>query len=230
MTLTAKRYSGLVDVTDELLRFAGNSSVEALLRQDLAEQTARVTDKDMIEGPGGTQMLGIINIPSIQTKTASTTGTDGNTMWPEDILNLVAQMAGANAPTDRGVSILMRPELWALITSSRNSQAAFMFNSTFNNGQFGKTLWGYPVIESTNISNTRRKGTGTALTMVLAVVPSEILIGQSGVIDFAMTDSDSTKFQQAIKTVRVMSYLDIGVRHEAAVGLVDQVLNVRTGV
>ena len=230
VTLTAKRYSGLVDVTDELLRFAGNTSVEALIRQDLAEQTARVTDKDMIEGPGGTQMLGLINIPSIQTKTAGTVGANGNTMWPEDILNLIAQQAGANAPTERGVAILMRPELWALISASRNSQAAYMFQSAFANGAFGPGLWGHSVIQSTNISNTRRKGSSAALTMVLSLVPSEILIGQSGVIDFAMTDSDSSKFAQGIKTVRVMSYLDVGVRHESSVGLLDQVLDVRTGV
>ena len=229
ITLSAKRYSGLVDVTDELLRFAGNASVEALIRQDLAEQTARVTDKDMLEGPGGTQILGLINIPSIQAKTATTVAANGNTLHPEDLVNLIAQQAGANAPTERGVALLMRPELLALIGTSRDANDSFSFGSAFNNGPFGASLWGYPVVQSTNVSNTRVKGSGTALTFVLALVPSEVLIGQSGVIDFAMTDSDSTKFTQGIKTVRVMTYLDMGVRHEASVGLVDQLLLTAVG-
>ncbi len=230
VTLTAKRYSGLVDVTDELLRFAGNTSVEALIRQDLAEKTARVTDKDMLEGTGGTSILGLLNIPSIETKTASTTGGNGNTLHPEDIINLIAQQAGQNAPTERGVSILMRPELLALIGTSRDDQNSFSFSSAFNNGPFGSTLWGYSVVQSTNVSNARIKGSsGSTLTYVLTLVPSEVLIGQSGVIDFAMTDSDSTKFQQGIKTVRVMTYLDMGVRHEASVGLIDQLLLTAVG-
>ena len=227
--LNAKSYRGLVDVTDDLLRFAGNVSVEGLIRQDLAEQTALVVDRDMLEGQGGTQILGLLNIPSIQTKTASTVGSNGNTLHPEDIINLIAQMAGANAHTDRGVSILMRPELLALIGTHRVTGQEFSFSSAFQNTAFGTSLWGYSITQATNVSKTRRKGSGTTLTYVLTVVPSEILIGQSGVIDFAMTDSDASKFQTATKTVRVITYTDLGVRHENGVGLIDQLLSTAVG-
>lgn len=229
VTLSAKRYSGLVDMTDEILRFAGNPTIEALVRQDLAEQTALTIDSDCLIGTGGLSILGLLNIPSIQTKTASTTGTDGNTLHPEDIVNLIAQMSGANAHTERGVAVLMRPELLALIGVSRDDQNAFAFGSAFNNGPQGSSLWGYPVVTSTNISNTRRKGSGTALTYVLVVVPSEIMIGQTGVMDFAMTDSDASKFQQGIKTVRAITYTDLGLRHESGVGLLDTLVTTAVG-
>lgn len=230
ITLTAKKYAGLVDVTEELLRFAGNASVESLLRQDLAEQTARVTDKDMLEGTGGTAILGLSNIPSIQTRDAGTGGSNGDTLWPEDPQLLIAQMAGANAPVDRGTAILMRPELWGSITTARDAQGGFLFQWAFSNGMGPSTLMGHPVILSTNVPNDRREGSAANLTMVFVVVPSEILIGQSGVMDFAMTDSDASKFQAGVKTVRCVSYMDMGVRHEASVGLTDKILNVRTGV
>ena len=230
VTLNAKSYRGLVDVTDELLRFAGNASVEALIRQDLAEQSARVVDKDMLEGPGGTQILGLLNIPSIQTRSAYSPAANGDTIAPEDIQLMIAQMAGANAHVDRGVAVLMRPELWGLMTTARNSQGSFVFQWAYQNGDVPASIAGQPVTLSTNISNLRRKGSGTALTYILVVVPSEILVGQAGVMDFAMTDSDSTKFEQAIKTVRVISYQDCAVRHENGIGLFDQILNVRTGV
>lgn len=229
VTLNAKKYAGLVDVTEELLKFAGNASVEALIRQDLAEQTARVTDKDMLEGPGGTSILGLANIPSIQTRACSTLGANGDTLWPEDLQLLIAQMAGANAPVDRGLATLMRPELWALITTARDSQAGFLFQWAYANGNVPNSLLGRPVIQSTNVPNDRNEGTAANLTMIFAVVPSEILIGQSGVMDFSMTDSDASKFAAGIRTVRCVTYLDMGVRHEAAVGLIDQVLDVRTG-
>ena len=229
VTLSAKSYRGLVDMTDEILRFAGNPSIEALVRQDLAEQVGLTVDADMLTGPGGLSILGLLNIPSIQTKTASTTGADGNTLHPEDITNLIAQMAGANAHVERGVAVLMRPELLSLIGTSRDDNNAFAFGAAFNNSAAGSTLWGYPVVTSTNISNTRRKGSGTALTYVLVVVPSEIMVGTTGVMDFAMTDSDASKFQQGIKTVRAIWYGDLGVRHESGVGLVDQLLSSAVG-
>lgn len=229
VTLNAKKYAGLVDVTEELLKFAGNASVEALIRQDLAEQTARVTDKDMLVGVGGTNILGLANIPSIQTRVASTNGATGDTLWPEDIQLLISQMAGANAPIDRGVAVILRPELWGQITTARNAQAAFMFQWAFENGVIPATLLGRPVIQSTNVPNNRNESSAHNLTMVFVVVPSEILIGQSGVMDFSMTDSDASKFQQGIRTVRCVTYMDMGVRHEASIGLIDKVLDVRTG-
>ena len=69
------------------------------------------------------------------------------------------------------------------------------------------------------------KSTGTNLTLLLAFVPSEILVGQAGVLDFAMTDSDSTKFTQAIKSVRCITYIDCILRHDIGVGIVDQLVN-----
>jgi len=229
VTLSAKRYSGLVDMTDEILRFADNPSMEVLVRMDLAEQTALVRDADCLTGTGGLAILGLLNIPSIQTKTASTTHADGNTLHPEDIVNLIAQMAGANAHVERGVGTLMRPELLAMIGVSRDDQNAFAFGAAFQNGAAGSSLWGYPVVTSTNISNTRRKGSGTNLTYVLVVVPSEIMLGETGIMDFAMTDSDASKFQQGIKTVRCISYCDMAVRHESGVGLIDTLLPTTVG-
>lgn len=229
IVLNAKKYAGLVDVTEELLKFAGNASVEALIRQDLAEQTARVTDKDMLEGTGGTNILGLSNIPSIQSRNCSTLGANGDTLWPEDVQLLISQMAGANAPIDRGVVTLLRPELWGLITTARDSNAAWMFQWAFSNGVAPATLLGRPVIQSTNVPNDRNEGTAANLTMIFAVVPSEILIGQSGVMDFSMTDSDASKFQAGIRTVRCVTYLDMGVRHEASVGMIDLIKDVRSG-
>lgn len=229
VSLNAKKYAGLVDVTEELLKFAGNASVEALIRQDLAEQTARVTDKDMLEGVGGTNILGLANIPSIQSRVASTNGATGDTLWPEDIQLLISQMAGANAPIDRGVAVIMRPELWGSITTARDANGGFLFQWAFENGSMPSTLLGRPVILSTNVPNDRIESSATNLTMVFVVVPSEILIGQSGVMDFSMTDSDASKFQAGIRTVRCVTYLDMGVRHEASIGLTDKIAGVRTG-
>ena len=225
ITMTAKSYRGLVDVTDELLRFAGNVSVEALIREDLAEQVARQTDRDMIDGPGGTRMLGVLQYTGIQTHTASTTATNGDTILPDDPQLLYGKMADANAPVDRGFVFAMRPRLWTGITTRKDSQLRFVFDWAAANSGAPAALFGHQVIQSTNIPNTRIKASGVDLTLLLAFVPSEILVGQAGVLDFAMTDSDSSKFTQAIKTVRCITYIDCILRHDIGVGIVDQLLN-----
>lgn len=221
ITMTAKSYRGLVDVTDELLRFAGNASVEALIREDLAEQVSRQTDRDMIDGPGGTRILGVLAYAGITSHTASTTGATGNTLDPEDPQLLYGKMADANAPVDRGFAFAMRPLLWTRVTTRKDSQLRFVFEWATANAMGPSSLFGHQVVLSTNIPDTRIKSTGVDLSLLLAFVPSEILVGQAGVLDFAMTDSDASKFTQAIRTVRCITYLDMILRHDIGVGLID---------
>lgn len=224
ITMSAKSYRGLVDVTDELLRFAGNASVEALIREDLAEQVSRQTDRDMIDGPGGTRMLGVLAYSGITSHTATTTAATGNTLDPEDPQLLYGKMADANAPVDRGFVFAMRPLLWTRVTTRKDSQLRFVFDWAAANNMGPASLFGHRVILSTNIPNTRIKSTGVDLSLLLAFVPSEILVGQAGVLDFAMTDSDSSKFTQAIRTVRCITYMDMILRHDIGVGYIDTLL------
>lgn len=224
ISLTARSYRGLVDFTDELLRFASIPSVEALIREDLAQETQRKLDRDMLFGPGGIRILGVVNYGSIITRDAGTQGNNGDTLGVSDPDLLVADMADANAPTDRGVVFAMRPTLWAALRNRKDSQGRFIFNFSADNGRGNGALFGRRVIESTNIPKTRHKGNSSALTFVLAMVPDEILIGQAGMIDFALTNSDSTKFTQGIQTVRTTVWADLAIRHAQSVGLIDTLL------
>lgn len=224
-TMSAKAYRGLIDVTEELMKFAGVPSVEALIREDLAAETQRQLDRDMIYGPGGTKILGVINMGSIKTRAATTVATNGNTLGTDDIQLLIADMAGANAPVDRGVAVAIRPELWAGLTTRKDTYGRYMFSWATDNQSGMQSMFGHPIIQSTNVPNTRLKGSGTTLTLVLVFVPSEILIGQAGVIDFAMTDSDASKFTQGVSTIKVTTYADMVVRHVVSIGLTDSLLN-----
>lgn len=226
VSLTAKSYRGLVDFTDELLKFASIPSYEALIREDLARETQLKMDRDMIYGPGGLRILGVVNHGSIVTRTGATPGTDGDTLGVSDPDMLVADMADVNVYTDQGVVYAMRPKLWAALRNRKDSQGRFMFNFRADNGPGNSSLFGRQVLESTNIPKTRVKGSsGATLTLILAFVPSEIMIGQSGLIDFALTNSDASKFQQGIQTIRTTVWGDMALRHPQSVGLIDQLLN-----
>ena len=102
LLLQAKAYSGLVDVPEELMKFATSVSVEAWLREQFVRDLSLQTDSDMISGAGGTGIQGVINYSGLRTVTASTTGGNGDTLDPEDPVRLPADIADQNAPVDQG--------------------------------------------------------------------------------------------------------------------------------
>lgn len=228
LLLQAKAYAGLVDIPEELMKFSTSVSVEAWLRTEFALDMNTQTDRDMIYGGGGTAMQGILNFSGLTSVTASTVATDGNTLGPEDPIRLFAAVADANAPVDRGFFYAMTNTLWGGLITRKNSQGAFMFSFASNQiggGRAANSLNGNPVIGSTNIPTNRVKGAGTNLTLLLGGVGSEWVIGRAGVIDIVVTNSDASKFQQRISTMRGTQYMDAGPRHEESFGVIDSLLN-----
>lgn len=225
VVMNAKEYRGFMKYTDTLLRFAGIPSFEALLREDLGRVTSIQMDRDCLDGQGGTKILGLLNHSGIKTRDATTVATNGNTLGTSDPCLLIADMAGANAPVDRGFAWLIRPELWAGIMTRKDSQGRYVFDWAAANIGMPMTLFNRPVYESSNVPNTRNKGSGADLTVLIGIIPSEILFGQAGVVDFANTNSDSTDFQAGVNTLRVTTFGDMNIRHDVSVGKIDELLN-----
>jgi hypothetical protein len=61
--------------------------------------------------------------------------------------------------------------------------------------------------------------------MVLGGVGSEWVIARAGVAEIVMTNSDGTKFQNRVSTMRGTIYADAGPRHEQSFGVIDTLLN-----
>lgn len=223
--LNAKEYRGFMKYTDTLLRFAGIPSFEALLREDLGQVTSIQMDRDSLDGQGGTKILGVLNHSGIKTRDAATVATNGNTLGTSDPALLIADMAGANAPVDRGFAWLIRPELWAGVMTRKDSQGRYVFDWAPQNMGMPMTLFNRPAYESSNVPNTRNKGTGTNLTVLIGIVPSEILMGQAGIVDFANTNSDGEDFRAGVNTLRVTTFGDMNLRHDVSVGKIDELLN-----
>jgi len=74
------------------LRFA-SPSAEGLVRLDMARVAALKADLAMLEGTGGTQIKGLITYSDITSHTASTTGSNGDTLQPEDVALMEGQTA-----------------------------------------------------------------------------------------------------------------------------------------
>jgi HK97 family phage major capsid protein len=236
LELSAKPYSGLVDIPDELLRFSTSTAVEAWLRTEFLRELALQLDKDMFNGGGGSKIQGVLFYSGLQSHTASTVGSNGNTLGPADPTLLYAKIADQNAPVDRGFFYAMTNTLWAGLSTRRadavtggDGAGPFMFNTFTGQMLTGSgtnlALNGHKVICSTQVPRDRVKGAGTDLTMVLGGVGSEWVIARAGVAEIVMTNSDGTKFQNRVSTMRGTIYADAGPRHEQSFGVIDTLLN-----
>lgn len=230
LLLQAKKYVGLVDIPEELLMFA-SVSVEAWLRGELARDLRLKTDADSINGAGGTGIQGVINYSGVVTRTASTTAAQGDTLDPQDPVYLYGDIADQNAPVEQGFFYGMRNALWARWLMNRVDQGsgagtgafAFSVGAELVGGRAQKGINGELAMTSTQIPNNREKGTQTDLTLLLAGVGPEWLIARGGVLEFAMTNSDASKFQQGLSTLRAVEFCDAGPKHENSFGFIDDI-------
>lgn len=225
--MEARKYSGLVKMTEEWLKFAVSVEGDAFVRLQIALDSQLKADRDTIDGPGGTAIRGLITYSGVTTQLGGTIGANGNTLQPADIDLLLAKMADANVPTNRGTAVALRNTLWAALKHRADDNGRPKFDAAqvaFGGGRIMQLYSGTPVYATPQISNTRVKGSGTDLSFVMAVVPSEIYIGRSGAMEMTMTNSDGTDFQTGTIALRGTQWIDVVPAHEESVGLIDQLL------
>ena len=227
VTLELKKYAGMVKLPEEFLKFATSVASDAFVRGEMSQDATRQIDADIVDGGGGKRIHGLINYTGITTHSAGTPGTNGDTLEPGDVEYLLAKMADANAPVDRGVFIAMRNRLWTGLQFREDTNGRPKFNASaqsFGGGRPQKQLSGESVYLSNNIPGTRAKGTGTDLTLVLAGVPSELYLGRGGIMEIMMTNSDGDDFGKGKYTLRGVHYVDCVPKHEVSFGMIDQLL------
>ena len=222
----AKKLAVLVKLPNELLRF-GNPSVEAFVRNDMARVMALEADSAMLSGVGTTvKPKGLLTYANIQTHTASTTATDGDTFEPEDPALMVAKLQDANHDTEGlGASWVLRPLFRATIFNKRatpysggTGKGEFLFEvdrSSSQNGLVGR-LAGYPIVTSTQLPRDGAKGSGTSLYQTLVGVFAHWMIGRVGVAEFAQSNQGDTPFVNDQTWLRVIQHMDAGPRYEDA--------------
>jgi HK97 family phage major capsid protein len=239
LVLMAKKLACLIKVPNELFRYA-SVSVEQFLRNDMARVMALRMDKELLEGIGSAVApKGLINYANIGTHTAGGTPADGNSgypLLPEDIYKIIAKVEEKNAIFK---SWIMRPLMWSYIVNRRadaitagDGKGQFLFNIwrelaqdmnvTRNNPG---VLAGYPVYKSTNISNTRTRGSGTTQnTYILGGDFTDYIIAASPTVEFAMANQTTEAFTQDQTWLRAIHPHDGGPRREASFILCDQLL------
>jgi HK97 family phage major capsid protein len=226
VTLQAKKLAVLIKAPNELIRFA-SPAAEALLRDDMTKSLALGLDLAGLEGFGtDTRPLGIVNMPFINRISSSQQTANGDKVVGPDFYRMIAAVEESNAEFE---AYIMRPktlykayQLRADAVAQGDAQGAFLFN-LIREAQDGveATIAGYPVVKSTQVSQSHTKGGGTTLTYVVGGMWSDLLIGMFGAIEFAATTMGDTSFANDQTWVRGILSADVQARHQAAFVLLD---------
>jgi HK97 family phage major capsid protein len=227
LTLAPKKLGGLVKLPNDLLRYSIGIA-EMLVRQGLSEGIARAEELAFLEGQGGSNVpLGIIryersadDTPTANKVTlhnAGVTDTNGDTFQPEDppvIMALVEE-----APDPQGASaFVMRPMMYAVLQNKRadavsanDGKGAFLFNASrdsLGGPAPRRVLNGLPVVTSTLVNRTSRKGSASNLTFIVAGNFRRCFIGRVGTVEIAL--SDHAGFQSDQVWLRGIARSDMG--------------------
>jgi HK97 family phage major capsid protein len=235
VTLQAKKLGVLVKIPNELFRFS-SVSVEQFIREDMARVLALRLDKALLDDPGSSLVpKGLINYANVTSHTSVDPGTttNGYRLQPEDVTQMIGKVESQNAVFR---SFIMRPLLWATLVNRRadavtagDHQGPFVFNLireiqnsfALKRMQPGN-LYGYPVYKSTQVSNTRTKGSSNNLTMVIGGDFTDYFLAMSGAVEFQISTQGDTPFATDQTWFRGINYCDGAPRHEASFVFCDQ--------
>lgn len=229
LDLTAKKLGILVDLNNELIRFA-SVTAEAMVRADMAKVGALKLDLAMLEGTGGTQILGLINYPSAsswtpgQDKLLAYTVTS-NLLQVKDAAEMEALLPDtAGEPT----AWVMRRQLWAKLRNRRadavtvtDAAGPFLASITRSLQEKQGYEWdGTKVVRSSQVSNTR--GNGSQTYALLGYFPDWIT-ARFGIMEFLSTNVSDQALANDQTRLRAIQHVDAGPRHASSFVLADSI-------
>lgn len=231
--MIAKKLGVLVRIPNDLIRFSSRS-VELFIRQDIAMVAALEESSTFLKAAGtDLQPKGLTAYSGIETVLASTVGTDGNTVEPEDMDALCAEIE-ENEIDVSNFTLVMRPKMRSALANRRadavtagDGKGPFVFLDMAVNATMGnrKTIRGYNVITSTQVPNNLTKGSsGATLTQIIGGVFQHAIIGRHGVMEFATANQGTDEFTRDETLLRAIEYVDFMPRYEEAFGMITSLI------
>jgi HK97 family phage major capsid protein len=231
MSMAAKKLAVLYKLPNELLRFAV-PAMEAFTRNSMARTMALKADSTQMDGVGSQlSPKGLLRYSGIKTIVATTVGSNGNTIGPNDPGRLIAEIEEANFdPELDGFGWMMRPKIWNQIHHSRadsitagDGAGPYLFQTNREDIARGapRQLEGYNVLKTSQVPRNRSKGSASNLSCVLGGIWSNWLIGRIGVLEVATSTQGDTPFITDQTWVRMIQHMDAIPRYEDCFGVID---------
>ncbi len=209
VTLVAKKLAALTQMSRELVEDS-DPAVEAIVREDLARVLALAEDLAYLRGDGtGGQPTGILNITGV-TVTQLGTG-NGATPTFDDLADAVYRLDAADAPMDRRAWVV-HPRTVNTLRKIKDANGEYIWSNPAAPGD-PPTVWGYPVLTTTQIPINLTVGTATNASEIYLAAWREALVGQRRAIELRASDVAGTAFQNDQVWVRATMRVDFNVRH-----------------
>lgn len=247
-TITASQQTfGQISMTPKFLvartqisQFLASSSLglaERVVREDLALSLANEIDETVLHGAGITtatnEPTGLANTSSINTVDI---GTEGGNITFSKLRDMEYAMLYDNVPPG-GWAWVMHPRTWNYICkmemvqySGQTSGGGFFFGGQPEQA-VSKSLFGYPVYLTTNVSIAATKGTlstanpaiGTALAHIFLVKWPDVILCEWGGISLAATDVGGDAWTKNMIEIKASYACDVDVRNANSVCVCNEV-------
>lgn len=199
LSLTPKTV-GVYTELSRLMLLQSTPAADALVMDDFAKVLAIAIDAAALTGPGSG------GAPTGITATGSIGGVTGTSIAYAGMLEFQSDLATANALT-ANCAYVTTPAVAALLA------ARVKFSST------ASPLWDGSLLDA-NVCGFR----GAATTQMTAAAMlfgdfSQVVIGEWGVLELAVSNSEGSNFKAGIVGVRAFQTVDVGVRNAAAFSL-----------
>jgi len=213
LSLTPKKVGALVKLSNSLIKLA-NPSAEGLVRRDISSAIALQIDLKAMRGLGSSnQPLGIGATPNINIVAIGATG--GTLTW-DHLLDMEYSLAEDNALKGK-LGYAIHPALKRKLMKQKVAQFSGQTEGAYVVSPLTESLFqvwlGYPYKMTTQIPITLTKSSGTNLTEVYFGNWSELIIGQWGGMEIALSTETSDAFEKDQTWVRILQEVDIAVRH-----------------
>jgi len=217
VSLMAKKAACAIRVNNELFKYTSGAA-DAILRNNMTRTLENTLDYAAFYGTGsGGQPKGLklyTATDEVLAITASVTGTDGDTMQPQDGYKLIGRIEDRNFEF---TGWQMRAMTWATISSVRaaavtttDALGPFVQDITRAIGASpGESYCGYKVTKNNLISNTITKASGTNLSEVWGGAWNQLFIGMYGAIELATANQGDTSFLADQSILRGILHCDV---------------------
>ena len=203
VTMSPKSLGAFTDVS-RLLMVQSDPSVEQIVRDDLLNAIAQKIEDVAIEGGASNEPTGITQTSGIGSVAI---GTNGGAMTWAKVVELIKEIEQDNAVAGE-IKFLTNSKVKAHLASTAkvaSTDSQMILDAPWNN------LYGYDMQVTNNVPSDLTKGSGTALSALIAGDFSNSMLGIFSTSD-VLIDPYTGGSSGAVR-IRVMQEVDFAVRH-----------------
>ena len=194
-------------------------AVRQRIAADLVDSAASAIDAALLEGTGSNSPTGIRTItPAVGTITSTELATNGRTPTLDDVDNAIGRMEDDDLdPTEENAAIVMAPRTWHTFRQVKDSDGKYLIDPDPASAR-RRSLFGLPVLMSTQISVTETVGSNSDNSWIAVVYGPKLAVSRRQRLQVKVSEEFRLDVDQT--AIRAIERLGFGVAQGDGVQLV----------